>query len=110
MTPQTPAAQAPQRSESPPQRRRPVLFLFLFCLLAVAPLLFMWLGESLSVQRCLEAGGSFNYQRMVCDFDAEHPVPPFHERHRALLVGTIVAIPAAIALWWWGPRLGRRQT
>ena len=111
MTQPSPVAE-PGRSHdvgTNPQAGRSALFLALFCLLAVTPLLFMWLGESLSVQRCLEAGGSFDYERMVCDFDREHAVPPFHERHRALLIATAVALPIAVALWRWGPRLGRTR-
>lgn len=107
MTFQSPAVDARRGSEAAARPRRPVLFLLLFGLLAVTPLLFMWIGESLSAHRCVEAGGSFDYERMVCDFDEAHPVPPFHERHRALLVATAIALPAAAALWWWGPRLGR---
>lgn len=109
MTSEAPTGTTHQGSGTPSQGRRPLLFLFLFCLLAVAPLLFMWLGETLSAQRCLDAGGSLDYERMVCDYQDEHPVPPFHERHRALLIGTLLAIPAAVALWWWGPRLGRNR-
>ena len=71
------------------------------------PLILTWAPEWLAADRCLDAGGSFDYARMECDFNSNHPYVPFAARHWRLvetvplaILGSAVCLAAAIARIW----------
>jgi hypothetical protein len=77
---------------------------------ALVPLAAAAIREYVAVDRCLDAGGSYDYTAARCDHQRTHTVRPFAERQRALLLGTGVAalalsVGAAIARG----RNGRRR-
>ncbi|HEU5232389.1 MAG TPA: hypothetical protein VFU50_05990 [Terriglobales bacterium] len=39
--------------------------------------------EWLTVDSCLDSGGSFDYSRMACDYAVNHPFIPYGYRHPA---------------------------
>ncbi len=55
-------------------------------------------SEFLAVDRCLDAGGSFNYATASCDLTANHPYVDVWERHALSLTGAIASVVAAGAL------------
>jgi hypothetical protein len=50
--------------------------------------------EAVVVDRCLDSGGSFDYNRMVCDESRSHPYVSFVER-RTIFVRTMAFIGSA---------------
>lgn len=52
--------------------------------LLMVPLVYSCASESLRVDACLDAGGSFDYARDRCDHESGHPHEPFAERHVGL--------------------------
>jgi MFS family permease len=65
--------------------------LFIVGAVAFAFLLQHWL----EVDRCLDAGGSYNYSQQVCDLKESHPVQ-----------GVLASIPAIIAMVGMGLGVG----
>lgn len=61
--------------------------LFILALLALLTPLGLYLHEAVSVDTCLDRGGSYNYRLAACDFKESHPYVPFLERY--VLVTTI---------------------
>lgn len=59
-------------------RVRVLLILAFFALLSPVGL---YLYEAVSVDACLDQGGSYNYRVAACDFNDSHPYVPFLERH-----------------------------
>jgi hypothetical protein len=52
-----------------------------------------------SVDRCLDSGGSFNYETNVCDYQTKHAYIPYSQRHpHALSTFSIAAGAFVIAL------------
>ena len=47
--------------------------------------------EFIVVDKCLDAGGSYNYMAGECDISISHPVLPFNERHSFLYVAGILS-------------------
>jgi hypothetical protein len=47
--------------------------------------------EVRQVDQCLDAGGSFDYQRIVCDRSSNHAYVSFLDRHRGLALMGIAA-------------------
>ena len=64
----------------------------LLVLLALLPLAFVSLRETAAVDRCLDAGGSYDYRARRCDMAVTHPHQPFLQRHSVLLGGVVVAL------------------
>lgn len=52
-------------------------------------------SELFAAERCLEAGGSYDYAAAQCDFKASHPSPGLWQRHGVTLL-------EALALGWVG--------
>ena len=61
--------------------------------LAVLPAAFLAAqvgAEFLAVDRCLDAGGVYDYRQGVCRGDVEHlPTAPFLERHGRLIASVV---------------------
>jgi hypothetical protein len=54
-------------------------------------------AEFISVDSCLDRGGSFNYSTGACDFAHSHPYAPFLPRHRGTVTAGAGLIVAAVA-------------
>jgi hypothetical protein len=67
---------------------------------AALPLAVSYLGESLSVDTCLDAGGSYDYATKRCDHAISHPYVPYLVRHASLVYGTgiVMVLGAAAAI------------
>lgn len=70
----------------------------------------IYVNEAITVDACLDMGGSFNYETMTCDFEKSHPYVPFSTRHPRLFkhagVGFIVGMLIFTGLMWfprWKP-------
>lgn len=61
--------------------------LFVLALVALLSPLGLSLYEAVSVDACLDRGGSYDYRLAACDFNDSHPYVPFLERH--ILVTTL---------------------
>ena len=63
---------------------------------AILAVVLAWLfvSEFLEVDRCLDAGGSFNYASGQCDFKSNHPYVSFWSRYWSW-VAIVFAITAA---------------
>jgi hypothetical protein len=61
------------------------------------PLLVVWTGERLAIDKCLDAGGSYDYTHSICDRHLSHPLVPFGVRHPALLRGTVAIVLLLVA-------------
>ncbi len=58
-----------------------------------------FVSEFLSVDDCLDSGGSFDYANNVCDYQTNHPFVTYGQRHpHALAKFSGVAAMFAIAL------------
>ncbi|MFB9888043.1 hypothetical protein [Balneatrix alpica] len=70
-------------------------------LLLIAPMLWLmgsfW-QEFMAVDACLDAGGSFDYQQLVCDHQANHPFIPFGARHSGLVNGSMLLMLLGLLL------------
>ncbi len=55
--------------------------LFIVALFALLTPLGPCLYEAVSVDTCLDRGGSYNYRLAACDFNEDHPCVPFLERY-----------------------------
>ena len=67
-------------------------------LLVVASVLtWTWVAEFLAVDACLDSGGSYDYERSVCDHQSSHP--PGERRGRLLLGGALASAVAAALLF-----------
>jgi hypothetical protein len=71
------------------------LRLVLVLVLTLLPLAFVFLRESVAVDGCLDAGGSYDYEHGRCDLTRSHAYEPFLDRHAMLLGATIVALAGA---------------
>jgi hypothetical protein len=60
-------------------------------LLAATPLAAIYIGEALSVDSCLDGGGSYDYALGACDYRVNHPYVSFAERHPKLLMASPIA-------------------
>src|SRR6266850_2882397 len=52
-------------------------------------------AEFLAVDRCLDAGGSFNYAIGQCDFQANHPGASLWDRYSVQLVAAMICVIVA---------------
>ena len=68
-------------------------------------LIWTWVTEFLAVDACLDSGGSYDYERRVCDYRSSHPSG---ERRGRLLLGGALASAIAAALLFKKP-LGRQR-
>jgi hypothetical protein len=64
-------------------------------LLAAAPLSAVYIGEALSVDSCLDAGGSYDYHVGACDHKQNHNYIAFADRHSGLMMATGIGILVA---------------
>jgi hypothetical protein len=64
-------------------------------LLAATPLAATYIGEGLSVDSCLDSGGSYDYAVGACDYKVNHPYVSFAERHPRLVMASPLAIVVA---------------
>lgn len=72
----------------------------LLLLLVLLPLAVISLRETLAVDGCLDAGGSYDYKAGECDMTTSHSYEPFMDRHGVLIGATLVAlIGAGVAVW-----------
>lgn len=60
--------------------------------MALAPLAVNAIRESVALDSCLDAGGSYDYAAARCDHERNHTASPFAERPRAWLLGTGIAV------------------
>ena len=61
-------------------------------LAATAPLASVYLREWFAVDECLDAGGGYDYTAARCDYRDRHPMIPFRDRQRGLVLGTGIAM------------------
>jgi hypothetical protein len=72
----------------------------------VLPLVVVAAWEFLAVDRCLDAGGSFDYRELTCDFSESHSYVAFPARRPELILagivgsGTFIAVIAGFAIVW----------
>ena len=75
------------------------LLLHLFILTPAIILVTTYAKEFIVVDKCLDAGGSYNYMAGERDIVSSHPVLPFNERHSFLyMVGILSGITGAAGL------------
>ncbi len=60
-------------------------------------LTWMWVADFLAIDACLDSGGSYDYERRVCDHRSSHP--PGERRGRLLLGGALASAVAAVLLF-----------
>ncbi len=82
--------------------------------LAVAVSMPLWAGvvylrEAYVVDRCLDQGGSFNYETMSPDFEQSHPYVPFGSRHPYLLKTATIWFAAGVVFFGATMLLTRRK-
>ena len=63
-----------------------------------------FIAEYLAVDRCLAAGGSFDYDASRCDFGHSHPGIAIWERHGTALVLSLAFGVAGCVLLLGGPK------
>jgi hypothetical protein len=76
-------------------------FVVPLALLAFAPVTVVYVRELDAIDRCLDAGGSFDYAAMRCDHQTNHAAVPFTDRHRTLVLatwGTLAGLAVAAAV------------
>jgi len=60
--------------------------------------------EWLTVDSCLDSGGSFDYSRMACDYAANHPFVSYGYRHPesswVCVAAILFGVLAALILHW----------
>jgi ABC-type phosphate/phosphonate transport system permease subunit len=68
--------------------------------LLILAVVFAWpsVSEFFAVDRCLDAGGSFNYASDSCDLTTNHPYVGVWEGHAFSLVGALLSVVFAIAI------------
>lgn len=66
--------------------------------MAATPLTATYLSEAISVDNCLDAGGSYDYVLAACDQNVNHRYVAFAERWPMLLMVTLVAVVVAGSL------------
>ena len=88
--------------------RKRDLFWVLAAILVVAPLTIAYIREAQAVSLCKEMGGSFNYNAMVCDTQAQHEYIPFGARHLGLAGITLIVLLSLMISKYvkWRRRLG----
>ena len=75
------------------------LLINLFILMPAFLLVVAYAKEFISVDKCLDAGGSYNYMAGECDIVSSQPVIPFNERHSFLyMAGILSGITGAAGL------------
>lgn len=60
-----------------------LLLLIIPCLLLMGTYMY----EQSTVDMCLDMGGSFNYELLVCDHENSHPFMPYMVRHPLFVNG-----------------------
>jgi hypothetical protein len=65
---------------------------------AMGPLTVSYARETLSVDVCLDSGGSYDYSSNRCDHSVSHPHAPYSARHTGLLYGSGVLAILALAV------------
>ncbi len=87
--------------------------LTLLTVAAVWPVGTAYVREWGVVDSCLDSGGSFDYDRTVCDRAQNHPFVPFASRQSALLSATsrrLTGIAALGVVFAFGQQLRRRPS
>ena len=54
--------------------------------------------EAFRVDRCLDGGGSFDFDRGICDYAMNHPFSPYLKRHLGLLLSCTTGALAGLGL------------
>ena len=67
----------------------------------------IYLREADAVDRCLDMGGSFNYETMTCDFQKSHPYVPFNQRHPKLFTTSGIWLMTGMVLFVGSIMIGR---
>jgi len=67
------------------------LLIHLIILMPAIILVATYAKEFIAVDKCLDAGGSYNYMAEECDINSSHPVLPFNERHSFLYMAGIMS-------------------
>ena len=63
-----------------------------------------WL-DVLGIDRCLDAGGSYDNLKQSCDYARSHEAPPGISRSAKYIIGGFLAIAAGLGLLIHGRRL-----
>jgi hypothetical protein len=82
----------------------------LLALLTWAPLAVILVTETIAVDRCLDAGGSYDYDAGVCDRLGSHQFAPFTARHATLLRATAAITLALVLIGLFSRRRRKRTT
>ena len=88
-----------------PMPRKSTILVMGLLVLAVV-LIWPAVSEFLAVDRCLDAGGSFNYLLGSCDLAANHPYLGVWERHGLSLGGAVACAVVAFGILVYGSRRG----
>ncbi len=81
------------------------LFLLIFPL---AVLLGFYFSELSVVNDCIRSQGSFDYVRVMCDFQEQHPFVSYFERHPTIVNSAMLASTLGLVLCVIGLYKGRR--
>jgi len=68
-----------------------LLLIHLVILVPAIILVTTYAKEFIIVDKCLDAGGSYNYKTGECDIVSSHPALPFNERHPFLYMAGILS-------------------
>lgn len=80
----------------------------LLLIFPIAILLGFFFSELSVVNDCIRSQGSFDYVRMMCDFQHKHPFVPYFERHQSWVNGAMGLSSLGLILCVIGLYKGRR--
>ena len=68
--------------------------------LVIAGVFLAWppLAEFLAVDSCLDMGGSFDYDKSICDFRVNHPYQPYPHVPYSIAAAIIIGIGVILVL------------
>ncbi len=68
--------------------------------LAILIPILIYLDEWSTIDSCLDHGGSYDYQNMICDKNKNHQFIPFIERHPYFFVDLIIWFAIFSLIYW----------
>ena len=58
----------------------------------------VYIQDSVAIDKCLDLGGSYDYLNSKCDFENNHTVVPFNHRYPKIYTGVILGFGALIVI------------